>query len=317
MMYEDQNDAERVVFWVAGAVLTLLLAALIVWKLFFSTAIPAAPTGGSPVELSSSALPETSMAAAVPAPIGDNLPKFLGDLTLAFGTDGKLTLTGSVPTENKKARLLSQAGLVFGAANVVDEISVLESAPVVNWKGKTLDLMARLATLGPFLLTLGNDSIIISAKVPDDTVKSAWIDWLANFFVDRPLAVDASALSVDSSLPAQPSFDLSTLFNLSINFASGSFDIPEENRPTLDLASEILGEDGRTLRIIGHTDSTGDADANRTLSEQRANAVLEYLVAKGVASQKLSSYGLGQDRPVADNDTDAGRAKNRRIEFAQ
>ncbi len=316
MMQDEQNDAERVVFWVVGAVVTLLLAALIVWKLFFNTPIPAAISTSAPVE-AVTAPPVASAPIEQVAPIGDNLPKFLGNLKLAFGADGKLIVTGAVPTERKKARLLSQARLVFGFDNVDDQISVSESAPVLNWKGKTLDLMAKLATLGPFSLTLNNDSIAVDASVPDDTIKSAWIDWLANFFVDRPLAVDASLLRVDSSLPAQASFDLSTLFNLSVNFASGSFDIPEQDKAALDSAAEILQEDGRTVRIVGHTDSTGDADANRTLSEQRAGAVREYMVSKGVNPQKLSSYGLGQDRPIADNESEAGRAKNRRIEFAQ
>ena len=316
MIQDDQNDAERVVFWVVGAVVTLLLAALIVWKLFFATPIPAAITTEVPVQQAAAPL-ELSPPVVEAAPAGDNLPKFLGNLKLTLSNDEKLTLTGSVPTERKKERLLSQAKLVYGFDNVIDEISVSESAPVLNWKGKTLDLMAKLATLGPFSLTLNNDAIAVDAKVPDDTIKSAWIDWLANFFVDRPLAVDASALQVDGSLPAQASFDLSTLFNLAVNFASGSFEIPEQDKAALDSAAEILQEDGRALRIVGHTDSTGDADANRVLSEQRANSVREYLVAKGVNPQKLSSYGLGQDRPIADNDTDAGQAKNRRIEFAQ
>lgn len=316
MIQDDQNDAERVVFWVVGAVVTLLLAALIVWKLFFATPIPAAITTEVPVQQAAAPL-ELSPPVVEAAPAGDNLPKFLGNLKLTLSNDEKLTLTGSVPTERKKERLLSQAKLVYGFDNVIDEISVSESAPVLNWKGKTLDLMAKLATLGPFSLTLNNDAIAVDAKVPDDTIKSAWIDWLANFFVDRPLAVDASALQVDGSLPAQASFDLSTLFNLAVNFASGSFEIPEQDKAALDSAAEILQEDGRALRIVGHTDSTGDADANRALSEQRANSVREYLVAKGVNPQKLSSYGLGQDRPIADNDTDAGQAKNRRIEFAQ
>jgi OmpA-OmpF porin, OOP family len=316
MMQDDRNDAERVVFWVIGAVVTLLLAALIVWKLFFNTPIPAAIATSAPVEQITAAN-EVSVPVVEAPPVGDNLPKFLGSLKLVLSPAGKLSLTGSVPTERKKERLLSQARLVFGFDNVVDEISVSESAPILNWKGKTLDLMAQLATLGPFSLTLNNDAVAVDAKVPDDTIKSAWIDWLANFFVDRPLAVDASLLRVDSLLPAQASFDLSTLFNLAVNFASGSFEIPEENKAALDSAAEILQEDGRTLRIVGHTDSTGNADANRVLSEQRANSVREYLVAKGVNPQKLSSYGLGQDRPIADNDTDAGRAKNRRIEFAQ
>jgi OmpA-OmpF porin, OOP family len=306
MSLHEDNGAERVVFWVVGAIVTALLAGLIAWKLFFQTPTPAI----------SITVPVQAPAVVESQPIGDDLPKSLGELDIEY-SGSSLTLRGEVPTERKKERLLSQARLVFGMNNVVDAITVRESAMLPNWKGKTLDLMAKLATLGPFSLKLANNQIALRASVPDATIKSAWIDWLANFFVDQPLAVDASALAIDSALPAQASFDVSTLFNMTVNFASGSADIPPEDQAELDLAAEILAEDGRNLRIIGHTDSTGDADANRTLSNARAKAVADYLISKGVAGNRLSSYGLGQDQPIADNATEDGRARNRRIEFAQ
>jgi OOP family OmpA-OmpF porin len=69
------------------------------------------------------------------------------------------------------------------------------------------------------------------------------------------------------------------------------------------------------LDIYGHTDNTGKADKNLQLSKDRAASVREYLVSKGVDGSRLRSEGFGQDRPVADNSTAAGRAKNRRVEF--
>jgi OmpA-OmpF porin, OOP family len=69
------------------------------------------------------------------------------------------------------------------------------------------------------------------------------------------------------------------------------------------------------LDISGHTDNTGDATKNQTLSENRAQSVKDYLIKKGVEESRITSAGYGPDQPVADNTTAAGRAKNRRVEI--
>jgi outer membrane protein OmpA-like peptidoglycan-associated protein len=69
------------------------------------------------------------------------------------------------------------------------------------------------------------------------------------------------------------------------------------------------------LDINGHTDNVGDSNKNKTLSQNRANAVMNYLVSKGVASNRLKATGFGDTMPVGDNKTTAGKAKNRRVEF--
>src|SRR3546814_13361039 len=71
------------------------------------------------------------------------------------------------------------------------------------------------------------------------------------------------------------------------------------------------------LSIEGHTDNTGDAAQNRSLSADRARAVADALVALGVVPGRLQSQGFGQDRPVADNATAEGRAQNRRLELVR
>jgi outer membrane protein OmpA-like peptidoglycan-associated protein len=69
------------------------------------------------------------------------------------------------------------------------------------------------------------------------------------------------------------------------------------------------------IEISGHTDSKGSADYNKKLSERRAKAVVDYLVAKGVSSDRLRYAGYGMDRPLVSNDDETGRQLNRRTEF--
>ncbi|AVN18878.1 hypothetical protein BFR69_11680 [Acinetobacter pittii] len=102
-----------------------------------------------------------------------------------------------------------------------------------------------------------------------------------------------------------------------INFASGSSDIPADNKAILDQAATLLNKvSGVKLNVGGHTDSTGNAAANKALSQSRAQAVVDYLTSKGVDGSKLVAQGHGSDQPVADNTTEEGRFKNRRIEFS-
>jgi cytochrome c oxidase subunit 2 len=101
-----------------------------------------------------------------------------------------------------------------------------------------------------------------------------------------------------------------------INFASGGSTISDESRGFLDrIANVAKGCSDAFIRIGGHTDSSGDADANIRLSKARADAVAAYLVGAGFPQDRLSAEGFGPSVPVADNATPDGRAKNRRIEF--
>lgn len=102
-----------------------------------------------------------------------------------------------------------------------------------------------------------------------------------------------------------------------VNFASGSAELSKEAQMEVDhLAALLKAYPGVKIDIHGHTDNTGDAAANQKLSEARAMAVMMRLVGKGGIDQaRLIAKGIGQDEPVADNATEEGRAKNRRIEL--
>ena len=100
-----------------------------------------------------------------------------------------------------------------------------------------------------------------------------------------------------------------------INFAYNSADVQPQFRRTLDQVSGVLGQYRDTyIDIYGHTDSTGSDEYNQTLSERRAISVADYLSGRGVQSVRIGTRGYGKTQPIASNDTEQGRATNRRVE---
>ena len=104
-----------------------------------------------------------------------------------------------------------------------------------------------------------------------------------------------------------------TLENLLFEYNSAH--IYEESYPILDkLVDFLLNEDDGKFEIAGHTDAVGTDEDNMILSQNRANMVRDYLIAHGVRPEKVVAKGYGESKPVADNETEEGRAKNRRTE---
>ena len=100
-----------------------------------------------------------------------------------------------------------------------------------------------------------------------------------------------------------------------LRFASGMAVLPTGELPSLDRIAALLTEYPRlTARIEGHTDNAGPDEINQTLSQARADAVVQALVDRGVAAERLSAEGVGESRPIADNATADGRRQNRRVE---
>jgi len=105
---------------------------------------------------------------------------------------------------------------------------------------------------------------------------------------------------------------------LYINFDTGKSIIREESKPIIDQIIEMMKlNPGLNLSVEGHTDSVGSPASNKTLSEDRAKSVVTALINKGISADRLSFAGLGQDKPIADNNTEEGRAKNRRVELVK
>lgn len=103
-----------------------------------------------------------------------------------------------------------------------------------------------------------------------------------------------------------------------ITFDVGKATIKPESMGEINRIVQLMNENP-TLKfsVEGHTDSTGNAASNQTLSEQRSQAIVDKLVELGIAKDRLTAVGKGQNSPIADNTTDEGRAKNRRVEFVK
>jgi OOP family OmpA-OmpF porin len=105
---------------------------------------------------------------------------------------------------------------------------------------------------------------------------------------------------------------------LSINFDTGKSTIRDESKPIIDQIVQMLKENpDLKLSVEGHTDNVGNPASNKTLSEARAKSVVTAIVSQGIAAGRLSSSGFGQDVPIGDNNTEEGRAVNRRVELVK
>jgi outer membrane protein OmpA-like peptidoglycan-associated protein len=101
-----------------------------------------------------------------------------------------------------------------------------------------------------------------------------------------------------------------------VSFATGSAALEPRLRPVLDAFASGLGQQpGMRVRIVGHTDSTGTDAINDPLSLRRAQSVRDYLADRGVAAERIETFGRGAREPVASNDSAEGRAQNRRVEI--
>lgn len=101
-----------------------------------------------------------------------------------------------------------------------------------------------------------------------------------------------------------------------ITFAFDSSNLQPQFYPVLDNVADTLNNYNQTvIEVAGHTDSVGDAAYNQNLSVQRAQSVANYLSGRGVMQQRMIVTGAGETRPIASNDTEAGRAQNRRVEI--
>jgi outer membrane protein OmpA-like peptidoglycan-associated protein len=105
---------------------------------------------------------------------------------------------------------------------------------------------------------------------------------------------------------------------LYINFDTGKATIKPESKPIIEQIVQMLKDNpDLEVSVEGHTDNVGSPKSNKTLSDNRANAVVKAIVAQGIDAKRLSAAGHGQEKPIADNATEEGRAKNRRVELVK
>jgi outer membrane protein OmpA-like peptidoglycan-associated protein len=133
---------------------------------------------------------------------------------------------------------------------------------------------------------------------------------------DKKVAMERATAGSGVQVSQTPDNQLKLNIPSDISFDTGRADIKPNLRPILDqFASGLSTQPNTEVRIIGHTDSTGSDALNDRLSVQRAEAAKQYLAARGVDPNRVVIAGRGEREPIADNSTEAGRARNRRVEI--
>jgi outer membrane protein OmpA-like peptidoglycan-associated protein len=131
---------------------------------------------------------------------------------------------------------------------------------------------------------------------------------------DKRAAMEHATQGTGVEVARTPDNQLKVNVPSDISFDTGRADLKPEMRNVLDHFAQGLGPTMQ-IRVIGHTDSTGPDSVNDPLSQERAAAVRRYLEDHGISGNRIEAVGRGEHEPIADNNTDAGRARNRRVEI--
>lgn len=223
-----------------------------------------------------------------------------------------IVIEGVVPNEKIKAEILVKAYSIYGQQNVVDQIQVRQVTTPSDWINTVTKVINDdLKKVKQGNLTVNGTEIKLTGKLsnPED-IQTTQVRF-------QSLTPVSFRLNTQLSLnQAEQQIIDATLKNRIIEFESGSAILAASGVQILDEMAVVLKRvRGKKVKILGHTDSSGDADKNIILSQQRADAVKTYLIHKNIPAESLSTEGLGSNKPVADNTTSEGRKKNRRIEF--
>jgi OmpA-OmpF porin, OOP family len=175
------------------------------------------------------------------------------------------------------------------------------------------------------ILKLGGKKIWIADQYLCYSLKKNSKDYIISVAMSNGnITHDLSVLEIEQMKQEITANDIMDALNkdgfvaLNILFDTGKSTIQNESLPVIDQIYELMKNDlDLKISIEGHTDNSGDAAANKKLSDDRAKAVMDLVIAKGVAKTRMSSIGWGQEKPVADNRTEEGRSKNRRVEIVK
>lgn len=225
---------------------------------------------------------------------------------------GKVVVSGTVPDEATRQALLTRAREVFGIDRVVDQLGVGTLIAPPNWAAHVQRVIsADLKKVSRGEISIRGNVIELKGEVGSEAVRQKIVSDIATkvnttYTVRTGLRVGAAG---------QDQVDLA-LADRTIEFETGNSALTPAGQEVLELLAPVLQRlPGRNFEVIGHTDSQGSRPQNIALSAARADAVRRYLVEKGVAAASIVTSGVGPDRPIADNDTPEGRARNRRIEL--
>jgi len=255
-----------------------------------------------------------------------NLGKPINDendqVGLVVSTDGELAYFGANKYMGEKSYDIFQfqlptavrpekIAIVKGEAKTVGGNPAANASVTLNYSESKNEEEVKVneddGTYAAVVRMTGKEDIVLKVEGEDIAFNAKLIAKKEEPITGKVLKVDVETPIVEANKPI--------LLN-DIYYAVSSSKINEESLWILEQFAEYLQEHpGWLIEIRGHTDNVGDEKANETLSLQRANEVMNFLSSKGVPEKQMTAKGYGESKPVATNDTEAGRAKNRRTEF--
>lgn len=165
----------------------------------------------------------------------------------------------------------------------------------------------------------GETTLKVNANGKDIWIKVEPDIWSAPTQSYRLSVVEVEAMAqVISANAMLDALNKDGFIALYINFDTGKWDLKSDGQAAVrEIVAALKSAPALGIAIEGHTDNVGQAAANKSLSEKRAQSVMAAIVAGGIDAKRLSAAGFGQERPVADNRSEEGRAKNRRVELVR
>lgn len=228
---------------------------------------------------------------------------------------GSITLDGPVRDANEKSSIEEAASERFDNDNVVSNLEVQSAADSAAWLADVMPKLPRKGSgFGPVDVAVTKTAVTVSGRVPTAAAGNALLEAVADasgrkvtdkLEIVREGAGAVLQKNIDDAVDGRP-----------IAFETGSAAITKAGQTVLvALVPPLKAAGTQTVVIGGYTDNVGDAKANLKLSKARANSVKVFLVKRGVNAKRLIVKGNGEAKPIAPNSTEAGRRKNRRIEF--
>jgi OOP family OmpA-OmpF porin len=229
-----------------------------------------------------------------------------------------LTLTGYVPDNNVHAAIVAAAGRKFFSEKVVDNLKASVGAPS-GFANAAVPALGALSRLSTGTLVVSDREVKLSGDAFYDAapaqIRAGLIkDFSQGWQLNADISVKPAAAPVDATVCQQLLSEL--LAKGTIRFVSGLSTLDPDSAGLLDHLIEIaLRCPTVNIEVAGHTDADGPEGFNQALSEKRAEVVTDYLVKAGLPASRFTAVGYGSTQPIASNETDEGKARNRRIEF--
>lgn len=267
-------------------------------------------------------LPDVFSLHATKAPAENTADQGPPEFVATLSAEGKVQLRGKLMTPQERTITESMARARFGVSNVYSATRLDETLPS-GWSVRVLASIEALSHLDNGSATVQPDKVVLNGSTGDTRANAEISRILSEKLGEaedfRVNVIYDEALDPTAALP-EPQ-ECVAMINAALNkakitFSPGSVAIEASAASTIDAIAEIMKScPDVAMEIGGHTDSQGSEELNKSLSQQRANSVLNTLLARRILTGNLSAHGYGEEQPIGDNETEAGREANRRIEF--